>query len=173
MPPEQVAFADDAALRARLHERVARYTPFWMKDAVDDIVQLAWLRLQKTVERGEGDRTPASQYVARVAYCVTVDEIRRRRRRHEVPVGENEDNLRADAIDPARAVRAREIGDAIEVCLGRLLESRRRAVALYLQGHSVPETGAFLGWNRKRADNMVFRGMEDLRRCLAEKGIAP
>jgi len=170
---EQVPAAGDTALRAELHERVTRYTPFWMKDAVDDIVQMAWLRLQQTIEKNEGDRALASQYAARVAYCVTVDEIRRRRRRHEVPVGETEDNLRAEAIDPARATHAREIGDAIETCLGGMLEGRRRAVALYLQGHSVPETGAFLGWNRKRADNMVFRGMEDLRRCLAEKGISP
>ena len=88
-------------------------------------------------------------------------------------MGENEDNLRGETIDPARAARAREIGGAIENCLGRMLENRRRAVALYLQGHSVPETGAFLGWNLKRADNMVFRGMEDLRRCLAERRITP
>jgi len=173
MPSEQVPVASDATLRARLHERVLRYTPFWMKDEVDDIVQMAWLRLRETMEKNEGDRALASHYVARVAYCVTVDEIRRRRRRHEVPVGESEDTFRAEAIDPARAVGAREIGDAIESCLGRLLEGRRRAVALYLQGHSVPETGAFLGWSRKRADNMVFRGMADLRRCLAEKGITP
>jgi RNA polymerase sigma-70 factor (ECF subfamily) len=173
MSPEQLAAESDSALRAQLHERVVRYTPFWMKDAVDDIVQIAWLRLRQTIEKNEGDRALASQYVARTAYCVTVDEIRRRRRRHEVPVGENEGNLRGETIEPARAARAREIGDAIETCLGRMLENRRRAVALYLQGHSVPETGAFLGWNRKRADNMVFRGMEDLRRCLAERGITP
>jgi len=173
MPPEQIPAADDAVIRAKLHERVFRYCPGWMKDQVDDIVQVAWLRLHETLKKNEGDAALASQYLARVAYCATVDEIRRRRRQREVPVGEAENTLRAEAVDPARAMSAREIGDAIEACLARLLSARRRAVALYLQGHSVPETGALLGWTRKRADNMVFRGLADLRLCLSRKGIKP
>ena len=30
-----------------------------------------------------------------------------------------------------------------------------------------------LGWNAKRADNLVYRGLADLRRCLTAKGIEP
>jgi len=173
MPSQRISAEDDAALVAQLHERVFRYCPPWMKDQVDDIVQIAWLRLRKDLKENEGDRTFGSSYLARLAYCATVDEIRRRRRRREVPVNETEDTLRTEAADPDRAVSAREIGEAIEACLARLLQRRRRAVALYLQGHNVPQTGALLGWTRKRAENMVFRGLADLRRCLADKGITP
>ena len=65
------------------------------------------------------------------------------------------------------------IGDGIVDCLARLLPARRRAVALYLQGHSAPETGNLLGWSLKRSENMIFRGLADLRRCLAGKGLSP
>jgi RNA polymerase sigma-70 factor (ECF subfamily) len=48
---------------------------------------------------------------------------------------------------------------------------RRHAVTLSLQGHSVPEIGRLLGWTGKKAENLVYRGMADLRECLEGKGI--
>jgi RNA polymerase sigma-70 factor (ECF subfamily) len=170
---ERVPIEDAAALRAYLNERASRYCPKWMRGQVDDIVQVGWLRVTEAHRKHEGDRVLGPSYLARVAYTATVDEIRRRRRRREVPVGDAHERLPAGSIDPVRAVGAREIGDAVEACLARLLPNRRHAVALYLQGHNVPETGALLGWARKRAENMVFRGLADLRRCLAKKGITP
>jgi len=170
---EKVPIEDATALRAYLYERVNRYCPPWLRDQVDDIVQLSWLRVTEAHAKSEGDRVLGASYLARVAYTVTVDEIRRRRRRREVPVAEAHDRLPAGSVDPVRAVGASEIGDAIEACLARLRPNRRHAVALYLQGHNVPETGALLGWVRKRAENMVFRGLADLRHCLARKGITP
>ncbi len=173
MPSEPRPVASAAALRAALQQRVRRYCPAWMQDEVDDLVQIAWMRLDETLKKNEGNRTDAAHYVGRLAYCVTVDEIRRRRRRHEVPVEGLEYTLSSEAVDPQRALGAREIGDAIEACLKRLLPRRRSAVAVYLQGHSLRDTGALLGWTAKRAENMVFRGLADLRRCLAGKGIKP
>jgi RNA polymerase sigma-70 factor (ECF subfamily) len=170
---ERVPVEDAAALRAYLNDRVKRYCPPWMRDQVDDIVQVAWLRVTETSTRIEGDRALGASYLARVAYTVTVDEIRRRRRRREVPMGEAHEALPSRKVDPVQAAGASEIGDAIEDCLAGLLPNRRYAVALYLQGHNVPETGALLGWVRKRAENMVFRGLADLRHCLARKGITP
>ena len=56
---------------------------------------------------------------------------------------------------------------------GRLVLPRRLAVTLHLQGHTVPEAGSLLGWNAKRAENLVYRGLADLRDCLAGKGVRP
>jgi RNA polymerase sigma-70 factor (ECF subfamily) len=50
---------------------------------------------------------------------------------------------------------------------------RRRAVMLYLQGHSVPEAARLLGWTAKRTENLVYRGLADLRHCLRAKGHTP
>ncbi len=163
----------EADLRARLAGQVARYCPAWLRDQLDDIVQIAWLRLQQAHERDERNRPAGPSLIARVAYCATIDEIRRRRRRKEVPLDGPAQVLPGRTIDPATATSAREIGLGIRACLAAMLPSRRAAVALYLQGHSAPETGRILGWSLKRAENMIFRGMADLRRCLAGKGITP
>jgi RNA polymerase sigma-70 factor (ECF subfamily) len=152
---------------------VGRFCPSWLIDHVDDIVQMAWLRLEKVRERDERNREPGTPLIARVAYCATVDEIRRQRRRREVAV-EDACEVRSSALeDPARAASAREIGAGIRDCLAGLVRNRRLAVTLYLQGHTAPETGRVLGWPLKKAENMIFRGMGDLRRCLAGKGITP
>ena len=171
--PERRRFADDAERRAYLGERVARYTPPWLSDRVEDIVQTAWLRVDAAGRKNERNRDPGPSLLSRVAYCATVDEIRRHRRRREVPVGEEHEMPAAKQINPAQAAGAREIGRAIQGCLTGLLPNRRLAVTLYLQGHTGPETGSILGWSLKRAENMIFRGLADLRHCLAGKGVTP
>lgn len=164
---------DEAGLRLQIQDHVARYCPRRFEDRRDDIVQVAWLRLTRSRQNDERNRPPGPSLVARVAYCATIDAIRQIRRRREVPVDEVQQVLAAGAADPARATGAREIGQAIRNCLSRLLPGRRLAVTLYLQGHTGPETGMLLGWSLKRAENMIFRGLADLRRCLAGKGVAP
>ena len=52
-------------------------------------------------------------------------------------------------------------------------KDRRLAVTLYLQGHTVPEAARILGWAAKRTENLVYRGLADLRQCLLGKGHTP
>ena len=165
--------SSETAHRDFLREQVTRYSPPWLRDRVDDIVQIAWLRLEEAGKKNERNRNPGPSLLSRVAYCATVDEIRRHRRRREVPVGEEHELPAVRQADPAREASAREIGRAIQGCLTTLLPNRRRAVTLYLQGHTGPQTGAILGWSLKRAENMIFRGLADLRHCLAGKGVTP
>ena len=64
-------------------------------------------------------------------------------------------------------------GGGIRDCLSRMSANRGLAVTLYLQGHTAPETGRILGWSLRKTENLIFRGMADLRRCLAGKGVTP
>jgi RNA polymerase sigma-70 factor (ECF subfamily) len=171
--PASFSRDSDAELRARFREQVDRYCPPWLHDRIDDIVQDAWMRLKRAQEKNERNLNPGSSLIARVAYCATVDEIRRRQRRREVFLERARDSLVTGEVPPDRAASAREVGAAILDCLGRLLRNRRLAVALYLQGHTAPETGTLLGWSLKRAENMIFRGMADMRSCLVRKGVRP
>lgn len=75
--------------------------------------------------------------------------------------------------NPERIAAGREIGRALLACLDRLVRARRLAVTLYLQGHSVPEAAALLAWTVKRTENLVFRGLADVRRCLTARGMTP
>jgi len=75
--------------------------------------------------------------------------------------------------DPERRAASGEIAAHIRKCLARLGASRCLAVTLYLQGCSVPETARRLSWPPKRAENLVYRGLSDLRACLVGKGLHP
>lgn len=171
----QPAEEECARLRAALARAVRRICPRWLAAQADDIVQAALLK----VLAAHDGRAVASAYLWRAAYTATVDEIRRRRRRREVPL---EETVPPDATpaaerraesDPEGAVWAREIGRGLADCLHCLIEGRRLAVVLHLQGHSVPEAARILSWSDKRVENLVYRGLFDLRRCLTTKGLVP
>lgn len=122
----------------------------------------------------EGDAPFTSSYLHKVAYSVLVDEIRRVTRRQET--GLDDEAVERTAVvdpDPEKVTASREIGLGIQECLSRLNKDRRLAVTLYLQGHSVPDAARVLEWPAKRTENLVYRGLADLRECLSTKGLRP
>jgi RNA polymerase sigma-70 factor (ECF subfamily) len=154
---------------------VAQSCPSWLTADSEDLVQVALLRVVDVLRRREEEAALSAFYLKRAAYSAVVDEIRRRRRRREVPI---EDELGAVELPtrtpgPGDQAASRELGEAIRGCLGALLVSRRQAVTLRLQGHSVVDVGRLLGWDAKKAENLIYRGMADLRQCLEDKGHAP
>lgn len=160
-------------LRRRLSLAVRKVCPRWLADESDDLVQKALIRLMKKQKKDEGNGKYGSSYLWRVAYSVMVDEIRARRRKGEVPLEDQAESSRMEGgtVDPERASHSSEIGTAIRDCLSTLVRPRRLAVTLYLQEHTVPEIGKLLGWGSKRAENLVYRGLHNLRECLVSKGL--
>jgi RNA polymerase sigma-70 factor (ECF subfamily) len=176
--PEELPFRepDYARLRNDLVKAVAKVCPGWLADRRDDLVQAALIKVMELSRRREGNVELSSSYLYRVAHSALVDEIRARRRRHEVSLEENESEHAAtpsETPDPAATSAAAEVGRGIRDCLGNLVRDRRLAVALYLQGHGVPDASRLLAWPAKRTENLVYRGLSDLRRCLTDKGLAP
>jgi len=159
-------------LRENIARAVRRACPRWLADRADDVAQTALLRVMDVLERREGERELSPFYLKKAAYSAVVDEIRRLRRRREVPLDQDPElPLRAPDVDPERWTAGRELGKAIRGCLGELLAARRRAVTLHLLGHSVPEAAELLGGPFKQTENLVYRGMADLRRCLEAQGV--
>jgi RNA polymerase sigma-70 factor (ECF subfamily) len=161
-------------LRGRLVEAVGRVCPPWLAAQREDIVQTALVRVTRLLGAREERRELAATYLWKAAYSCTMDEIRKLRRRRETPLDPDlEPAAMPRPVDPEQAARAREAGRAVGRCLERLVRPRRLGVVLYLQGHSLPESAQLLGWSAKRTENLVYRGLADLRRCLDEKGFAP
>lgn len=175
-PPQTV---DVARLRQDLARAVARVCPGWLAADRDDLVQAALLRVMRRIEslgthEGEGTSPLASSYLHKVAYSVLVDEIRRVRRRRETSLeAEVAEPPRPQAASPERVAASAEVGRGIQSCLGHLARDRRLAVTLHLQGHTVVEASRILDWPEKRTENLVYRGLADLRACLASKGMRP
>jgi RNA polymerase sigma-70 factor (ECF subfamily) len=158
---------DFVEMRDRLVHAVRQVCPGWLRNRAEDIVQNALVKLLQG-SAGEASAPPAASYLWKVAYSATVDEIRRLRRRPEVP-WEAEDPGRAEPADPS-GTDASGLDDAVDACLQGLPEPRRIAVGLHLAGFSAKEIAVSLHWTDKAARNLVFRGMVALRECLSGKG---
>ena len=75
--------------------------------------------------------------------------------------------------DPERNSISSAIRQGMKQCLAALVEARRAAVVLHLQGHSGPEICSLLDWKQTKTTNLVYRGLKDLRHCLKNKGLSP
>jgi RNA polymerase sigma-70 factor, ECF subfamily len=179
---DSVSVGDDvldyATLRQDVARAVARLCPRWMVDRSDDLVQSAVMRvMQITGKRsasGEGNQPLSTSYLYKVAYSVLVDEIRRLRRRRETDLGDEAVAPVAIATgNPERTAASKEVGRGIQECLMGMKRERRLAVTLHLQGHTVSEAARILDWAAKQTENLVYRGLADLRQCLMAKGIRP
>ncbi len=74
---------------------------------------------------------------------------------------------------PERESFGREISAGIRKCLAQLVEPRKLAVTLHLLGYKVPQIAQKMGWNTKRASNLVYRGLDGLRDCLRAMELTP
>jgi RNA polymerase sigma-70 factor, ECF subfamily len=176
--PETIHTLDYSKLRKDLARAVARICPRWLLGQREDLVQAAVMRVMQVVaaraDEGEGITAVSSSYLYKAAHSALVDEIRRVRRRRETDLEEEvTEPVAIETTNPERAAASREIGEGVEDCLTRLVADRRLAVTLYLQGHSVPESARVLDWPAKRTENLVYRGLADLRDCLRSKGLRP
>ena len=178
-PGEPAPPAELEEIRRRLLQAVRRLCPSWLADRREDLVQDAMLRVVDVLRR-DPERQLNNAYLRRTAYSALVDEIRRVRRRRETSLegygsgsGDGEPaplQPLSELPDPEASSAGRQLGGAIQDCLGRLVPPRRHAVVLYLQGHGVPDSARLLGWDAKRTSNLVYRALDDLRRCLGAKG---
>jgi RNA polymerase sigma-70 factor (ECF subfamily) len=135
------------------------------------------LKVLDARRRSEETAAPSPSYLYRAAYTALVDELRRVQWKREVALEDESGQAGAAAVSahpgPEDEARAAEIGDGIRDCLARMAEPRRLVVTLHLQGHSQGETMALLEWSAKRVENLLYRGLADLRRCLSDKGLEP
>ena len=161
---------DVEQLRADILRAVKQVCPRWLADEADDLAQIATSRVLDRL-RDTGGAELSRAYLYRAAYSAVVDEIRRRRRRAEVPL-EPDLPVSSKEGNPERQAAGRDLREMIRLCLSGLARARRRAVTLHLLGHSVAEIAALLEYGHKQAENLVYRGLGDLRACLSARGVA-
>lgn len=163
-----------AALRTAIDRAVTKICPRYLSAGREDLVQNAVIKVLDLIKRRqpEDNEVLSSFYLARVAHSVLVDELRRRRR-HPEDENEVDQEIPATAADPEQRALGRELGRELRHCLGSLAATRRSACTLFLLGHGLGEIARLLEWSAKKAENALYRGLADLRSCLAQKGLAP
>jgi len=56
-------------------------------------------------------------------------------------------------------------------CVDSLLDSRKKVVKLYLLNMTLEEIAGFFNWTPHKTRNLLYRGLNDLKKILKEKGI--
>lgn len=161
-----------------LRSAIARFCPAHLGLNTADIEQEATLRLWQLLEAEREIENPAS-YLYRVAATVTIDAVRRvkRRREEQLRLEGEERDVAATPLPPDlertpdALFRRREIVANVRAALQTLADNRRRAVGLHLQGMTTEEIGRMTGWTEPKARNLVYRGLADLRAALRAMGV--
>src|SRR5262245_41205946 len=158
-----------------LRNVIRKVCPRNLRAQIDDIEQDARLRLWRALE-SERELTGLASYIYRIAETTTIDAVRRAMARHE--------HLEEDVADvdfgstladpshgPDREAELRILLDKVESSLARLPERRRAAVELYLEGMTAQEIADLMEWSEPKARNLIYRGLNDLRKRLRDEGI--
>ena len=155
-----------------LGDAVRRACRGWLSHHADDISQTTCLQLVCRARESHVRLTPA--YVRRAARHAVVDTVRRYDRRDALWTRhQSAAQLHSNPRDPEGELLAGELASAVRKELASLAEPRRRAVSLYLQGHGISEIAAKQAWSRKKADNLVRRGLATVRGALTRQGLSP
>jgi RNA polymerase sigma factor (sigma-70 family) len=126
---------------------------------LDEVRQDVRLRLWHALER-VGDREVNASYGYRAASSAAIDLVRRHRLSRGGSTVTTAEGIAGTAADETLlATRLRE-------ALAVVPESRRAAVRLHLNGHSLADVASVLRWTPAQARNQVYRGLADLKRAL-------
>ena len=142
---------------------------------LDEVLQDVRIRLWHAGEGGKSLEELGSSYLYHLATTAALDLLRRRRARR---ANDTEDirertELPIDNASPHDAVEARELASQIEAAIETLSIDRRVAVRMHLTGYDRDDIARMLGWTDARTRNLLYRGLEDLRRRLNDMGISP
>ncbi|OGD19798.1 MAG: hypothetical protein A2W03_17520 [Candidatus Aminicenantes bacterium RBG_16_63_16] len=111
-------------------------------------------------------------YLRKVVSSSVIDMLRKLKREEGVFRHEKQKKISEMKADYLSELSAQEqLREKLAEAVGRLIESRRRAVKLFLLDMTIEEIAAFYGWSRDKTRNLLYRGLADLKRRLKEKDI--
>ena len=142
---------------------------------LDEVLQDVRIRLWHAGEGGKSLEELGSSYLYQLATTAALDLLRRRRARRADDtddIGERTE-LTANTASPHDALEARELASQIEAAIDTLPIDRRVAVRMHLTGYDREDIARMCGWNEARTRNLLYRGLDDLRRRLTDMGISP
>lgn len=113
-----------------------------------------------------------SSYIKKIVNSCVIDQIRKSRREEGVISNEKRKRI-SDRLSFYKKHNYSEdqlknmVGEAVE----SLMVSRRRVVKLFLLNMTLEEIAIFLNWSEAKTRNLLYRGLDDLKKILRTKGI--
>lgn len=175
----------DADVSRALQHLIGRFDAFVRRTAarhglsgadLDEVVQDLRVRIWKSFGTAELIRRANPTYMYRAAVSASLDIVRRRRAL-KASAASLDDVAPSALVDPRggaeQPLAEGEVARAVHDALALLAESRRGVVRMYLAGYDRFEIAELMGWTEGRTRNLLYRGLDDLRRILASRGITP
>jgi RNA polymerase sigma factor (sigma-70 family) len=142
---------------------------------LDEVLQDVRIRLWHAGEGGKSLEELGSSYLYQLATTAALDLLRRRRARRTDDtddIGERTE-LTTNSASPHEDLEASELASQIDAAIDTLPVDRRVAVRMHLTGYEREDIARMLGWTEARTRNLLYRGLDDLRRRLTDMGISP
>lgn len=143
-------------------------------DAIDEAIQDVRIRLWRALATAPDIQRVPATYVYRTTVSAMLDLIRRRSARREAALESLEASvtpLSTRVPSPDAKLVASDVERAVRQAIDAIPESRRAVVRLYLTGYAREEIASLLGWSEAKTRNLLYRGLDDLRRRLRSLGI--
>lgn len=137
----------------------------------DDIAQEVRIKIWKVLN-DEKVIDNYTSYIRKIVDSSVIDQLRKFKREEGIFLHEKQTRISEQKTDyEADYIRNRHIQEMIGKAVDSLLESRRKAVKLYLLNMTLEEIAIFFNWSKDKARNLLYRGLADLKKRLKEKGI--
>jgi RNA polymerase sigma factor (sigma-70 family) len=137
----------------------------------EDIVQDVNLRIWKLV-RTEKKISNYSSYIKKIVSSSVIDHIRKLRR--EEGLYNHEKQIRIAELELSynkEIARYKHLEESIGKAVDLLIDSRRQVVKLYLLNLSIKEISGYLNWSQNKTRNLLYRGLNDLKKLLYDMDI--
>ena len=142
---------------------------------LDEVLQDVRIRLWQVGKAGKELEELGSSYLYQVATSAALDMLRRRRAHRSDQTENVHENVELPAATPSPhdEMEGSELGMQIDAALETLSPERRVAVRFHLSGYDREDIARSLGWSEPKTRNLLYRGLDDLRRRLAVMGVTP
>jgi RNA polymerase sigma factor (sigma-70 family) len=154
-----------------IESQILKFNP--QKNGIDpdDIFQEVKIKLWNVLN-DEKKIYSYSSYIKKIVNSCAIDQIRKSRREEGVISNEKRKKI-SDRRSFYKKHNSNEnelknmVGETVE----SLMESRRRVVRLFLLNLTLEEIAIFQNWSEAKTRNLLYRGLNDLKKLLKEKGL--
>jgi RNA polymerase sigma factor (sigma-70 family) len=138
---------------------------------LDDLGQEVRIKIWRVVSHEKRINNLPS-YIKKIVDSTVIDHLRKVKRQEGIFQHEKEKNItEIKASYAPNILQEHDLREAISKAVDLLLESRGKAVRLFLLNMSIEEIAAFYNWTQDKTRNLLYRGLSDLREELKRSGI--
>jgi RNA polymerase sigma factor (sigma-70 family) len=151
---------------------IQRYNPCKFGIEIDDVTQDVKIKIWKILHH-EKKIENYSSYIKKIVDTSVIDQFRKLKREEGIYLFERNRKISESHQSPSMEAIYDEMDlkDLVGRAVDGLIESRRRVVKLYLLNMSIEEISLYFQWSKDKTRNLLYRGLNDLKKILKAKNI--